>query len=86
MCRCRSKLEEDPGVMMRARFLCDIPTEVLIEALSSGQFNGKRSRVFKALMTLELSYRARQRDPGHYLQMLRDIFGQKIPRKHLRTK
>ncbi|HEY6927189.1 MAG TPA: hypothetical protein VI653_27175, partial [Steroidobacteraceae bacterium] len=76
----KSKLEEDPGVIFRARFLCSIPTQTLIEALSSGQFNSRGCRVFKALLTLELAYRARLREPNDYLQILRDIFGHKIPR------
>ena len=78
--RRKSKLETDLGVMERARILCDIPTQTIIEALSSGQFNSRSCRVFKALMTLELSYRVRQRGYTQYLTILEDIFGKDVPR------
>ena len=80
MRRRKSKLEIDPGVMHRARILCDIRTETLIEALSSRQFNSNGCRVFSALMTLELSYRVRQRSPTQYLNILEEIFGNDVPR------
>jgi hypothetical protein len=58
-----------------ARFLTEVDTHTIIEAITSGAFNAREWRVFRAVLMAELAYRLRIRSPGIGERIWRAVCG-----------
>ena len=84
-------LLEQPGLVFRARFLTQIDTVTLLEAVVDPAFNTRATRTIKALMLAELCYRVSRReykprcfsiyydDVGMTQRVWADVFGPRVP-------
>jgi|GEM_PF-2171865 len=62
-----------------ARFLTQIETDVLIEAVVSDVFCGHEWRLLRVLLLAELAYRMRVRAPDFPARIWREVFGRSKP-------
>lgn len=58
-----------------ARFVTEIDTETLIEAIVSDAFTGRKWRVVRAILLAEVAYRLGARSPGFPERIWRAVFG-----------
>jgi hypothetical protein len=66
-------------LMLRARFLTEIGTETLMEAVTNREFHRPAARLFLALMLAELAYRLRIRHGSVNHGIWQAVFGQGVP-------
>jgi hypothetical protein len=62
-----------------ARFVTELDTETLIDAIVSDAFTGHEWRLLRVLLLTELAYRLRLREPGLPEKLWREAFGTRRP-------
>jgi len=63
----------------RSRFITEISTETLIEAVTCESFHRRAARLMLALMLVELAYRSRIRDTSVNYGIWQTVLGSRVP-------